>query len=149
MNNNLENKIGEVAARGLHARISAVPSAASLAVVKACAAQFARRVRIRRALRRFTVVSAPLAACAALVLMTMSGPSQLESQGAEGDNLKPLVALVALTTVVADYDVASTTDSEIAMKDVVYQSDFDSFVESIVQMQDSACLLNLASAQND
>ncbi len=83
--------------------------------------------------------------------MTMSGSPQLqlEPPSEEGYNLKPLVALVALTTVVADYDSTLATDSGLVMKDFVYESDFDSFVESIVQMQDSACILDYAIAQTD
>lgn len=148
MNNTLETKICEVAARGLQARIPSAPSVASLAIVGACAIQQARHVRIMRTLRCFAVVSAPVAACAALVLMTLSGPPPIAPQHEADYNLKPLVALVALTTVVADYDATSAVDLGLVMKDVVYDSDFDSFVESIVQMQDSACLLDHAITQN-
>jgi len=149
MNNDLDTRICEGAARGLEARICGVPSATSLGVVKACAVKQARHVRLWRVWRRLAVVSAPLAACAALVLMTLSNPAQLETPTEEGYNLKPLVALVALTTVVEDYDASAATNSNVVMKDVVYESDFDSFVQSIVEMQDSACFLNYTIAGND
>ena len=148
MNKNFEEKLFTAAKRGLEARIPSEPSDEALTVVKACAAKEARHVRFVRAVRRIAVMTAPLAACAALIVMTMLGDHPLETPVGEGINSKPLAALIALTTVVADYDADVSADSSLLLTDVEYNSDFDSLTASIVQMQDSACLLNHAITQN-
>ena len=148
MNNNFEEKLFTAAKCGLEARIPSEPSSEALAVVKACAAKQARHIRFIRAVRRIAVMTAPLAACAALVVMTIFGNHPLEVQAGEGINLKPLAALIALTTVVSDYDADVSPDSSLLLTDVEYNSDFASLTASIVQMQDSACLLNHAITQN-
>ncbi len=148
MKANFEEKLFTAAKRGLQARIPSEPSDESLAVIMACAAKQAHHIRFVCAMRRFAVMTAPLAACAALVVMTMLGNHPLETQVGEGINLKRLAALIALTTVVADYDADVSTDSSLLLMDVEYRFDFDSLSESIVQMQDSAYLLNHAITQN-
>ncbi len=148
MNDNFEAKLFTAAKRGLEARISSEPSAESLTVIRASAGKQAHHVRFVRAVRRIAVMTAPLAACAALVVMTMLGNHPIETPVGEGINLQPLAALIALTTVVSDYDADASADSSLVLTDVEYASDFDSLTASIVQMQDSACLLNHAITQN-
>lgn len=148
MNTNFEEKLLTAADRGLKARLPSEPSGEALAFVKACAAKQARHVRFLRAVRRIAVVTAPLAACAALVVMTMHGNHPIEIPAGEDVNLKPLAALIALTTVVTADDASDESGSFFISTRADGTLDFDSLTASIIQMQDSACLLNHVIAQN-
>src|SRR5690606_20175196 len=109
------------------------------AVLATHAAARARRIRLMRTLRRLAVAVAPIAACAAIMVLHSGGMMRQDPSASDG--VRPMAALVALATVVTEgYDDFFVQDD--GGTDVEFGSDFDTFAESIVLMQESPCCLN-------
>ena len=143
MDEQVENKyaveICDVASRGLAAALSGSVSAAAADRVREAARNHARAVRMRRTWKRLaTGAVAAAASLAAVLSLTL----QSRHAGTENADLEACMALVALATVVTEYDGLSSDGIELAdgtlpagEEDVV---DFDSLADSLLLMQDSA-----------
>ncbi len=143
MDKQVENKhaveICGVAARGLAAALSGSVSAAAADRVREAARNHARAVRMRRTWKRLATGAVTAAASLAVVF---SLTLQSRHTRTEKADLEACMALVALTTVVTEYDGLSSdgielTDGTLPAAEE-YVVDFDSLADSLLLMQDSA-----------
>ena len=141
MNENFDKNICDVAKRGFASRYRSEASPAAVAAVLVVARRRTRRVRLMRSIRHLSAVLVPVAACGALVFLTMDAPVRQSAPGERKIDLGSMTALVALTTLVSDYDATSVTNADIVLADMEYGSDLDSFADNLVLMQDSACVM--------
>lgn len=143
MDEQVENKyaveICDVASRGLAAALSGSVSAAAADRVREAARNHARAVRMRRTWKRLaTGAVAAAASLAAVLSLTL----QSRHAGTENADLEACMALVALATVVTEYDGLSSDGIELTDGTLPageeYVVDFDSLADSLLLMQDSA-----------
>ena len=145
MNRDFEKRLCDSAERGLKNRLSGQPSEQAIAVVREAGRSYARRIRFRRAFMRLSGVLVPVAACAAVMFMTMDTANvnvKTAPGGLSGKQFNPMAALVAFTTVVVDFDASAVDDLDVVLTDVEDPSDVASFADSVVLMQESACVLD-------
>ena len=143
MDEQVENKyaveICDVASRGLAAALSGSVSAAASDRVREAARNHARAVRMRRTWKRLATGAVAAAASLAVVL---SLTLQSRHAGTENADLEACMALVALATVVTEYDGLSSDGIELTDGTLPageeYVVDFDSLADSLLLMQDSA-----------
>jgi len=147
MNDDFEKKLCDGAERGLKNRFSELPSVKAMDAVRDAGRRYARRIRFRRAFMRLSGVLVPVAACLAVVFLTMDTPNVKTSPGdVSGKKFNAMAALVAFTTMVVDFDSSEVADLDVVLTDVEAPSDVKSFADSVVLMQESACVLDDALA---
>ena len=141
MNEDFDKNICEAAERGLTSRYRSEASPAAVEAVMVAVRRRARQVRLMRSIRHLSAVVVPAAACAAFIFMTLDAPVRPSVSGERKIELGSMTALVALTTLVSDYDATSVTNADVVLADMEYGSDLDSFADNLVLMQDSACVM--------
>ena len=149
MNDDFEKRLCDSAERGLKNRLAGQPSEKAIAAVRDAGRRYAHHRRLMRSFMRLSGVLVPVAACAAFVFVTMDTASvnvKPPSGKASGKKFNPMAALVAFTTVVVDCDASAETDPDVVLTDVEDPSDVKSFADSVVLMQESACVLENAVA---
>lgn len=142
MNNSFEEKLMGAAYRGLENRLVDVPSERSVAVVKAYASGYARRIQVKRKLRCVFCLAASAAACVVFFFVISQDSVLYDADPVLTNDYHTYLALTALITVIPEQDDGAFAENGLLHSDLEAEADFDAFAESLLRMQDSACLLN-------
>ena len=140
MNDNFDERLIGAAHRGLEHRLGDVPSERSVAVVKAYASMHARRIQIRRTLRNAFSVAASVAACFVFFYVILQDSGFHDVDPVLARDYDSYLALTALTTVIPELDDGGVAENALFLTDLDAEADFDAFSESLLRIQDSACL---------
>lgn len=147
MNNDVKNKIDEeicgVASRGLATMLKGDVSAVAADRVREAARNHARAVRMRRTWKRLATGVTATAASLAIIL---SAALHTDRGGPQEVDLETCMALVALSTVVTEYNGAANDSIESAIgsapAEEEYVVDFESLADRLLLMQDSALVFD-------